>query len=142
MKLPGLPAARMIICSKPFDIEVFLLRVKKLCRAENILKYRELLLNPATMEVSKNGQRLTLTKTEFELLHCFLGNLKTVLSREWLLNSCMGDGFRRGQPYRRHQYPPPAEKNRRGLYPDARRDGLCNGGRKCIKTGNAFTGCP
>lgn len=45
------------------------------------------------MEVSKNGQRLTLTKTEFELLHCFLGNLKTVLSREWLLNHVWGMDF-------------------------------------------------
>ena len=83
-EITGLTCGADDYLRKPFDIEVFLLRVKKLCRAENILKYRELLLNPATMEVSKNGQRLTLTKTEFELLHCFLGNLKTVLSREWL----------------------------------------------------------
>ena len=89
-EITGLTCGADDYLRKPFDIEVFLLRVKKLCRAENIMKYRELLLNPATMEVSKNGQRLTLTKTEFELLHCFLGNLKTVLSREWLLNHVWG----------------------------------------------------
>ena len=92
-RVAGLDCGADDYLRKPFDIEVFLLRVKKLCRAENILKYRELLLNPATMEVSKNGQRLTLTKTEFELLHCFLGNLKTVLSREWLLNHVWGMDF-------------------------------------------------
>lgn len=92
-EITGLTCGADDYLRKPFDIEVFLLRVKKLCRAENILKYRELLLNPATMEVSKNGQRLTLTKTEFELLHCFLGNLKTVLSREWLLNHVWGMDF-------------------------------------------------
>ena len=92
-EITGLTCGADDYLRKPFDIEVFLLRVKKLCRAESILKYRELLLNPATMEVSKNGQRLTLTKTEFELLHCFLGNLKTVLSREWLLNHVWGMDF-------------------------------------------------
>lgn len=92
-EITGLTCGADDYLRKPFDIEVFLLRVKKLCRAENIMKYRELLLNPATMEVSKNGQRLTLTKTEFELLHCFLGNLKTVLSREWLLNHVWGMDF-------------------------------------------------
>ena len=78
---------------KPLDRSNICHDMKKLCRAEIIMKYRELLLNPATMEVSKNGQRLTLTKTEFELLHCFLGNLKTVLSREWLLNHVWGMDF-------------------------------------------------
>ena len=107
-EITGLTAARMIM-RKPADIEVFLLRVKKLCRAENISKYQELLLNPA-MEVSKTDGN-TLTKTEFELLHCFLKQPQTVLSR-MAFKSCMGDGFRRGQPYRRHKYPPPAERKK------------------------------
>ena len=82
MKLPGATCSADDYLRKPFDIEVFPSAGEKLCRAESILKYRGLLLNPATMEVSKTDSGFTLTKTEFELLHCFLGNpSKTVLSR-------------------------------------------------------------
>lgn len=75
---------------KPFDIQVLLLRIKKLCRAENTLFYRDVALNPDTMEVTRQGQPVALTKTEYELLKCFLSNQRVVLSRETLLDRIWG----------------------------------------------------
>lgn len=78
---------------KPFDIDVLLLRIKKLCKIENLLQFRDLTLNPSTMEVTKNHQKIVLTKTEFELLKYFLCNLKIVLSRDSLLNHVWGVNY-------------------------------------------------
>lgn len=78
---------------KPFDMEVLLLRVKKLCQAENVLRFREVMLNQDTMEVTKQNEKVALTKTEFELLRIFLKNQRIVLSRDTLLNRVWGMDF-------------------------------------------------
>lgn len=78
---------------KPFDIQVLLLRIQKLCQTRNLLSYRDITLNPDTMEVTKQGQRLLLTKTEYELLKFFLSNQKKVLSRGQLLDHVWGIDF-------------------------------------------------
>lgn len=78
---------------KPFDMEVLLLRVNKLCQAENVLRFREVMLNQDTMEVTKQNGKVALTKTEFELLRIFLKNQRIVLSRDTLLNHVWGMDF-------------------------------------------------
>lgn len=78
---------------KPFDIQVLLLRIRKLCQMENILSYQDIMLNPDTMEVTKQGQRVVLTKTEYVLLKFFLANQRRVLSRELLLDHIWGMDF-------------------------------------------------
>lgn len=78
---------------KPFDMEVLLLRIKKLCQAENVLRFREVMLNQDTMEVTKQNGKVALTKTEFELLKIFLKNQRIVLSRDTLLNHVWGMDF-------------------------------------------------
>ena len=75
---------------KPFDIQVLLLRIKKLCNAADVLQFHEIRLNPVTMEVTKDHKKMVLTKTEFELLKYFLSNQNIVLSREQLLNHVWG----------------------------------------------------
>lgn len=75
---------------KPFDIQILLLRVRKLCQAENVLFYQDILLNPDTMEVTKQEEKLVLTKTEYRLLKFFLSNQNRVLSREMLLDCIWG----------------------------------------------------
>ena len=45
------------------------------------------------MEVTKNDRKLTLTKTEYELLKYFLLNQRIVLSREQLLNNVWGINY-------------------------------------------------
>ena len=75
---------------KPFDIQVLLLRIRKLCQTEDILLYQDILLNPQTMEVTKKGERISLTKTEYELLKFFLANQRRILSRDMLLDHIWG----------------------------------------------------
>lgn len=74
------------IPTKPFNIQILLLRIRKLCHAENILSFQDIRLNPDTMEVTKEGEKIILTKTEYELLKFFLSNQNQILSREVLLN--------------------------------------------------------
>ena len=62
------------------------MRIRKLCRAEHMLSRRDIRLNPDTMEVEKEGESLILTRTEYELLKCFLSNQGQVLSGEVLLD--------------------------------------------------------
>lgn len=92
-ELTGLSCGADDYLRKPFDIQVLLMRMKKLCRAENLLSFRDVSLNPDTMEVTKQGQRLVLTRTEYELLKCFLCNQRIVLSRDVLLNRIWGMDF-------------------------------------------------
>lgn len=75
---------------KPFDIQVLLLRIHKLCRTENVLSCQDIQLNPDTMEVTKQGDKLLLTKTEYELLKFFLSNQRRILTREMLLDHIWG----------------------------------------------------
>lgn len=75
---------------KPFHIQVLLLRVRKLCRAENVMRCGDILLNPDTMEVTRQGSRLLLTRIEYELLKMFLSNQRRILSREMLLDHVWG----------------------------------------------------
>ena len=75
---------------KPFDIQVLLLRIRKLCQTEDILLYQDILLNSQTMEVTKKGERISLTKTEYELLKFFLANERRILSRDMLLDHIRG----------------------------------------------------
>lgn len=92
-EITGLACGADDYLRKPFDLQVLLWRVKKLCRLEQPLCYQDLHLTPSTMEVTKNGRKLTLTKTEYELLKYFLLNQRIVLSREQLLNNVWGINY-------------------------------------------------
>lgn len=78
---------------KPFDMQVLLLRIKKLCRLENALSYRDIQLNQDTFQVTRQGEHVALTKTEFELLRCFLVNQRVTLTRDQLLDLVWGLDF-------------------------------------------------
>ncbi len=64
--------------------------MRKLCGADRVLSCGDLVLDPVGMEVKKGGERIALTRTEFELLKCFLSNQRRVLTREILLDSVWG----------------------------------------------------
>lgn len=89
-EIKGLACGADDYLRKPFDIRILLLRIRKLCRAEGTLVYRDILLNPNTMEVTKKGVKILLTKTEYELLKYFLFNQRRVLTREVLLDHIWG----------------------------------------------------
>lgn len=89
-EIQGLSCGADDYLRKPFDIQILLLRIRKLCQAENTMCYREVLLTPNTMEVTRQGEKLSLTKTEYELLKFFLSNQRRILSRESLLDHIWG----------------------------------------------------
>lgn len=89
-EIQGLTCGADDYLRKPFDIQILLLRIRKLCRTENVLSCQDILLNPDTMEVTKQGHKIMLTKTEYELLKFFLSNQRRVLSREILLDNIWG----------------------------------------------------
>lgn len=92
-ELLGLTVGADDYIRKPFDMNILLLRIKKLCKLEKELKYKDIALNPETHEVLQNGQALDLTKKEYELLKYFLLNQKIVLSREQILNHVWGKDY-------------------------------------------------
>lgn len=92
-ELLGLTVGADDYIRKPFDMNVLLLRIKKLCNLEKELKYKDIILNPITHEVSQNHHVLELTKKEYELLKYFLMNQKIVLSREQILNYVWGKDY-------------------------------------------------
>lgn len=92
-ELQGLTAGADDYIRKPFDIHVLLVRIKKLCNTQSQLTCRDLSLNPFTFEVSKNGEKLELTRKEYELLKYFLQNKNIVLSRDQIINQIWGIGY-------------------------------------------------
>ena len=92
-EIAGLSCGADDYLRKPFDMQVLLLRVKKLCNAEGVLRCGKLTLNPGTGEAALEGRRLELTRTEFGLLSCFMSNQRMVLSRERLLDRVWGMDF-------------------------------------------------
>ncbi|MCL6269924.1 two-component system response regulator TorR [Sansalvadorimonas sp. 2012CJ34-2] len=88
---------------KPFELRELLVRVKNLLwrislaqqpvedvqeeKEDYILQFDEWQLDTRRRELSRDGQQVTLTGGEYELLLAFTMNAGTVLSRERLLNS-------------------------------------------------------
>lgn len=94
---------------KPFRFNELLARVRALLRrgnskeqvAENIngehlFKFSDIELNDYSKTVTKAGQEITLTTTEYRLLHMFLKNPKRVLTRMDILEEVWGVNFNLG----------------------------------------------
>ena len=78
---------------KPFGIMEMVSRVKavlrrcKQSRPTKLLKLDGLVLNPEEHTVTTDGERVSLTYKEYELLHLFLSQPGTAFTREQLLSS-------------------------------------------------------
>lgn len=92
-EITGLSCGADDYMRKPFDIHVLLLRIKKLCNLEGVLRFRDISLNQHTFEAKKGDSPLVLTRTEFDLLCFFLRNQRMILTREQLLNNIWGMDF-------------------------------------------------
>ena len=85
-KVNGLDAGADDYLTKPFAIEELLARVRAMLRrgsgeAGGVLQVEELILNPATREVTRAGRRIELTSKEYALLEYFMRNAGRVLTR-------------------------------------------------------------
>ena len=107
-KVSGLDAGADDYLPKPFAIEELLARIRSLLRRKNawgsetvsaqatstqdegLLFFRNITLNPKSREVSLDGQLLSLTKTEYQLLFCLMSHKNEALSRERIMDMVWG----------------------------------------------------
>lgn len=82
--------------TKPFSPKELLLRVKAVLKrtkanfSQDTISYRDIILNPQSREVTAGGERVELTKLEFDLLVTLIKNQNVVLDRDFLLERVWG----------------------------------------------------
>lgn len=98
-KINGLNSGADDYIAKPFEIEELLARINALLRrikfekaAEDALKHRELELNPSKMNCVICGHEISLSKTEFMMLKCFVENRDKAMTRGEIIDSIWGKG--------------------------------------------------
>lgn len=86
-EIEGLEAGANDFITKPFNLEVLLLRIKKLI---DLGSNNELELIKEQRSIRKNGKLITLTKKEFLILEYLFENPNVVLTRDQILNRVWG----------------------------------------------------
>lgn len=83
--------------TKPFSFEEFLARLRSVSRRgfaprATVLQVGDLILNPATHEVTRNGEDISLSRTEFRLLELLMRRADRVVARDTVVNSVWDSG--------------------------------------------------
>ncbi|KEF40202.1 response regulator with CheY-like receiver domain and winged-helix DNA-binding domain [Schinkia azotoformans MEV2011] len=99
-KINGLDHGANDYVTKPFDMEELLARIRVMIRTKQQLQHKQknedefvladLKVNLLTREVIRGGEKVELTKKEFDLLTFLLENHHHVLSREQILEKVWG----------------------------------------------------
>jgi two-component system response regulator MprA len=97
-RVEGLDAGADDYVTKPFALEELLARVRALIRrtvdsTDEKLRFADLELDPGTREVTRGGESIELTRTEFSLLELFMRNPRQVLTRSIIFERVWGYDF-------------------------------------------------
>ena len=100
-RVDGLDAGADDYMVKPFALDELLARLRALTRrskpaaeAESkVLTFQDVTLDTQHREVTRGGQHISLTRTEFALLQVFMENPRRVMERNTLLNEVWGFEF-------------------------------------------------
>ncbi|HOQ89923.1 MAG TPA: response regulator transcription factor [Candidatus Hydrogenedentes bacterium] len=87
--------------TKPFSPRVLVARVRALMRrkrrgevrADEVIKIRDIIIHPGRHEVTVAGEPVTLTYTEFALLHLLARRPGWVFTRNQIINAIRGDAY-------------------------------------------------
>lgn len=94
-RIAGLTAGGDDYVTKPFSLEEVIARLRALVRrslltlaqnAEPIIRVGDLVLNEDSYEVTRDGELIELTSTEFELLRFLMRNPRRVISKAQILD--------------------------------------------------------
>jgi two-component system, OmpR family, response regulator MprA len=97
-RVEGLDAGADDYVVKPFALEELLARIRALIRraspsADGVLRFADLELDTGTREVRRGGDKIELTRTEFNLLELFMLNPRQVLTRSIIFERVWGYDF-------------------------------------------------
>jgi two-component system, OmpR family, response regulator MprA len=97
-RVAGLDAGADDYLVKPFALDELLARIRALLRraspsGDGVLRFADIELDPGTREVRRGGEKIDLTRTEFNLLELFLVNPRQVLTRSIIFERVWGYDF-------------------------------------------------
>lgn len=107
-KVAALDAGADDYVTKPFAMEELIARMRATLRRvgqddsrEPVLKFGEIEIDLTKQLVTKNGQRVHLTPTEYKLLEAMTTNQGKLLTHRWLLSRVWGPGYGEESQYLR-----------------------------------------